>query len=345
MAPQPQNTPQKKSTPPPSGGARPAGRVIQGFDPAAFAKNLAMEANQVIPENIKEADRKFIVELVHKFCLLCGDALVKDEKYNLNAQQASIITQFIGEWTFHKSVDLINGGIAPELREGVLQKVAFTVFEIAKQAISKNLPQEQVLAVVEAQVRNCFKAALEDLKNRGKINEDTLNNAAKQSSIDAMSQQEYDREHVGEDLPDAKILKLASLALFIKKLPQEQAQKIIAKFNESEAQVLLQYLKMSHLEQKIDKNLAIRCLTEIKDVLPEPKVISKDRVYAKLYKIVKTKDKNEISNIIDNERPLIKQFVLSPYTKEEVVVPTKVGSVICKYLEEKILLNDNKEEK
>ena len=123
-----------------AGQQKPA-RVIQGFDQKAFAKNLAMEASQVIPGNISEADRKFVVEIIHKFCLLCGDALVKDEKYNLNAQQASMITQFIGEWTFHKSIDLINGGIAPELREGVLQKVAFTFFEIAKQAISKNFPQ------------------------------------------------------------------------------------------------------------------------------------------------------------------------------------------------------------
>lgn len=344
--PQPQQKPQPQPQAAPQGQAAPAqqkpARVIEGFDSRAFAKNLAMEASQVIPPNISEPDKKFVIELVHKFCLLCGDALVKDEKYNLNAQQASIITQFIGEWTFHKSIDLINGGIAPELREGVLQKVAFTVFEIAKQAISKNLPQEQVISVIEIQVKNCFKQAIDDLKAKGKINEATVQNTMNQSSIDAMSQQEFEQEQgLGDDLSDAKILKLASLALLIKKLPQEKAKNIISKFNQSEAQVLLQYIKMPNLEQKIDKGITIRCLTEIKEVLPEPKVISMDRVYAKLYKIVKTNDKNKISNIIDNERPQIKQFVLSPFTKEEAKIPTRVGNIICKYLEEKLSSDDN----
>lgn len=317
-------------------------RVIQGFDQRAFAKNLALEASQVIPANISEADKKFVVEIIHKFCLLCGDALVKDEKYNLNAQQASMITQFIGEWTFHKSIDLINGGIAPELREGVLQKVAFTVFEIAKQAISKNLPQEQTIQVIEIQVKNCFKQAIEDLKAKGRIDEKLAENTISQSSIDAMSQQQFEEEQgLGDDLSDAKILKLASLALLIKKLPKEKAEAIIAKFNQSEAQVLSQYVKMPNLEQKIDKGITIRCLNEIKEVLPEPKVISPDRIYAKLFKIVKTNDKNKISNIIDNERPLIKQFVLSPYTKDEVKIPTRVSNTILKYLEEKLSHHDN----
>ena len=82
--------------------------------------------------------------------------------------------------------------------------------------------------------------------------------------------------------------------------------------NQYEAQVLLQYIKMPILEQKIDKGITIKCLEEIKEVLPEPKNISMDRIYAKLYKIVKSNDKDKIVNVIDNERPLIREFVLAP---------------------------------
>ncbi len=335
--PQPQAKPaQPAGKQPPQQGSK-APHFIEGFDPKAFAQNLAQEASQVIPENIAPGDKKFIVELVHKFCFLCGDALAKDEKYNLNAQQASIITQFIGEWTFHKSVDLIHGGVAPELREGVLQKVAFTVFEIAKQAISRNMPQDQIISVIEIQVKNCFKQAMDDLKAKGKINDQTLATTMQQSSIDDMSKEEFEQEQeLGADLSDAKILKLASLALLIKKLPQEKAKNLISKFNQSEAQVLNQYIRMPNLESKIDKGITIRCLEEIREVLPEPKVITADRVYHKLYKIVKKCDKNEISNMIEEERPLIKQFILSPFTKDEVTIPARIGSIVCKYLEEKL---------
>lgn len=344
MSPQPRNANENTQNPPPNGGAPQSARVIEGFDPRAFAKNLAIEASQVIPQEFSEPDKKFVVEIIHRFCLLCGDALVKDEKYNLNAAQASLITQFIGEWTFHKSVDLINGQIPPELREGVLQKIAFTVFEIAKQAVSRNLPQDQTVNLIEAQVKKTFKAAIEDLKAKGKINDSIAQNAESQSNIDKMAQQEYAEDRLEEELSDAKILKLASLALLIKKLPQDRAKTLISKFNEAEANTLMEYMKIPRLEDKLDKTTTINCLSAIKEILPEPKVLSKDRIFAKLFKIVKNGDKNKISNIIDNERPMIKQFVLSPYTKEETNMPTRVGLVICKYLEEKLSSDDNKKE-
>ena len=79
-------------------------RVIEGFNPQDFAKNLAGQAGQVIPADIAAPDKKFIIDIVYKFCVLSGDALVKDAALNLDSAQASLITQFIGEWSFHKSI-------------------------------------------------------------------------------------------------------------------------------------------------------------------------------------------------------------------------------------------------
>ena len=92
MPPQPKPQPQQQAQKPQNqaqaqaqaqAGAQKPARVIEGFDPRAFAKNLAMEASQVIPPELSDGDKKFVIDIVHKFCLLCGDALVKDEKYNL----------------------------------------------------------------------------------------------------------------------------------------------------------------------------------------------------------------------------------------------------------------------
>ena len=55
-----------------------------------------------------------------------------------------------------------------------------------------------------------------------------------------------------------------------------------------------------------------------------------------MYKIDKSTEKEKIINAIYNDRPLIREFVMAPYTKEEVKVPARVGNVICKYLEEKL---------
>jgi len=309
---------------------------IAGFSPQDFAKNLAGQAGQVIPADIAPADKKFIIDIVYKFCVLSGDALVKDTALNLDAAQASLITQFIGEWSFHKSIDLLRAKVNPALREGILQRVAFTVFEIAKQAVVKKMPQEQIIPLVEHHVNTCFKQAIEDLKAKGAIDEKVSDNVLHQSNIDAMAKTEVEKETVGANMSDAKILKLASLALLIKNFPQEKIKNIISKFNKPEAQVLIQYLKMPDLEAKVDTDITARCIDEIRKTLPEPKNMTYDRCFRKLCKIVKDSDKNSVSNIIKDERPTIKDFVLSAYTKDETVIPARVAAIVCKYLEEKL---------
>lgn len=312
-------------------------KAIEGFSPQDFAKNLAGQAAQVIPADISAGDKKFIIDIVYKFCVLSGDALVKDAALNLNAAQASLITQFIGEWSFHKSIDLLRAKINPALREGVLQRVAFTVFEIAKQAVVKKMPQEQIIPLVEHHVNTCFKQAIEDLKAKGAIDEKVSNDALHQSNIDSMAKTQAEKDTVGANMSDAKILKLASLALLIKNFPKEKIKNIISKFNKPEAQVLMQYLKMPDLGSKVDKDIAARCITEMRQTLPQPKIVTLERCYRKLCKILKNSDKNTISNTIKDERPQIQAFVLSPYKKEdETIIPAKVAAVICRHLEEKI---------
>ncbi len=311
-------------------------KVISGFNPQDFAKNLAGQASQVVPADISPEDKKFIVDIVYKFCVLSGDALVKDTALNLDAAQASLITQFIGEWSFHKSIDLLRAKVNPALREGILQRVAFTVFEIAKQAVVKKMPQEQIIPLVEHHVNTCFKQSIEDLKSKGQLDEKVSDNALHQSNIDSMAKTEVEKETVGASMSDAKILKLASLALLIKNFPEEKIKNIISKFNKPEAQVLFQYLKMPDLETKVDSDITARCIDEIRRTLPEPKDMTFDRCFRKLCKIVKNSDKNSVSSAIEDERPVIKDFVLSVYTKDETFIPARVAAIICKHLEEKL---------
>lgn len=313
-----------------------AERKIEGFDHKAFAKNLAGQAGQVVPADIGADDKKFVVDIVYKFCILSGDALVKDETINLNSAQASLITQFIGEWSFHKSIDLIRSKIDPSLREGILQRVAFTVFEIAKQAVLKKMTQEQIIPLVEHHVNVCFKQALDDLKKKGVLDDKAEQAALSQSNIDAMAQTQAQEEAIGADMSDTKILKLASLALLIRNFPDAKIKSILSKFNKPEREVLLQYLAMQDLETKIDTKITQRCLNEMKQALPEPQNMSMERIQRRICKIVKNSDKEEISNIIKDERPQIKEFVLLG-SNSDANIPLKVANVICKYLEEKTL--------
>ncbi len=311
---------------------------LKNFNYDAFAKDLSSQASQVIPADIKTPDREFVIEIIYRFCKMAGDALVKEENSKLNAQEASLVTQFIGEWIFHKSIDIIRAQIEPKYREGILQKIAFTVFDIAKKAIENKIPQEQLINLVEAHVKKCFSKTIGDLKEKGIITEQTSTNALSQSNIDAMAKEQVEEETTAEiaSMSDAKIIKLASLAILMKNFSSEKTKNILMKFNKPERDVLLKYLKMPDLEKKLDIKATMRCFDEIKNTLPEAVVVSYDKAFKKLYKIVKNSDKNEILSIIRNERPAVVDFVLSCYDKKRCKIPAYVADVISKYLEENV---------
>ena len=213
---------------------------IKSFDYDAFAKDLAGQASQVVPSDIAKADKDFTIEIIYRFCKMAGDALIKEENSKLNAQEASLVTQFIGEWIFHKSIDIIRAGIEPKYREGILQKVAFTVFDIAKKAVEKQMPQEQLITLVEAQVKKCFTKAMEELREKGVLSEQVANNALTQSNIDSMAREQVEEE-VAVDIAtmsDSKMIKLASLAVLLRNFSSEKLKNVLQKFDKPERDVL-----------------------------------------------------------------------------------------------------------
>ena len=78
----------------------------------------------------------------------------------------------------------------------------------------------------------------------------------------------------------------------------------------------------------------MKCFEEIKNTLPETVVVSYDKAFKKMYKIVKNSEKTKILNIIKDERPIVQDFVLSCYDKKRKQIPAHVAHVISKYFEE-----------
>ena len=61
---------------------------IEGFDFKAFAKNLAEQVGPALPADIPDADKQYIINIVHNFCYMAGEALANDTTINFNADQA-----------------------------------------------------------------------------------------------------------------------------------------------------------------------------------------------------------------------------------------------------------------
>ena len=145
--------------------------AIQGFDYKEFAQNLTQQAQELVPQDFDQNQKAYVANTLLNFSTLAGEALYNDTESNFTADQAAMITQIIAEWSFHKSVDLIRSGIPQMHWDSVMQKIAFTIFEIAKQTFKQGLPQDQILQLIEHHVKKTWLDAIAELKTKGQIDD------------------------------------------------------------------------------------------------------------------------------------------------------------------------------
>ena len=176
--------------------------AIEGFDYNAFAQNLAGQAADLVPKEFNNDQKAYVTNTLLNFSTLAGEALYNDKELGFNADQAAMITQIIAEWAFHKSVDLIRSGIPQQFWDPVMQKIAFTIFEIAKQTFKQGLPQDQILQLIEHHVKKTYLDSIKELKDKGFIDEALMEQASQQSNIDNMMQQMQEEGEVQpEEMP------------------------------------------------------------------------------------------------------------------------------------------------
>lgn len=348
---------------------------IEGFDYKGFAASMSEQAKELVPKELEDREKEYIVKTLGNFTLLAGEALYNDQQLNLNADQAVFITQIIAEWSFHKSIDLIHSGILPQYWDGIMQKIAFTIFEVAKQAVIRKIPQDQLLQAVEHHVVKVYNQSIEELQQKGVIDEDTKNKAESQSNIDAMAQQaqaEQERQKQAQaqaaqqNAQDAeqrrlerqkqreqrrqpkqanvsvpqgitnKQMKLMSLALVLKLMSQDKVMTILNKFDSNDSLAISQYMNMADLESHLDGDLVTDCLKEMKEYLPIKRKLTKENVLGDLLRIYREIPRERIEKVIKNERPLVKRFIAQAYDGEYSDLPLKVAGIVAQYIEESV---------
>lgn len=331
--------------------------AIEGFDYKEFAQMMASQAGELVPANFNEMQKNYVVKTLTNFTLLAGEALYNDDKLNFNADQAVFVTQIIAEWSFHKSIDLVHSGIMPEHWDGVMQKIAFTIFEISKQAIQKNIPQDKTLQLIEHHVDKTYKEAIEDLEKRGIISNEISQRAATQSNIDDMAKQVQEQEEAMAaqqaqqpasapttknpvaNIPagDSRNTKVKSIAMVLKLLDKERVEEVLSKFPEETAQEILSYVNTPKLEAQVDINYALQCLEELEVVIPKKQKLSQRTMVYNMDKIFGQTEMEQIEQLVKPERPHIKRFISQAYEGEYYEpVPLKVAELLVKYIKDSV---------
>lgn len=336
--------------------------AIPGFDYQGFAQNLAQQAQELIPADFNDVQRNYVANTLANFSMIAGQALNDDPDLNFNLDQAMMITQIIAEWSFHKSVDLIRSGIPQQYWDPIMQKIAFTIFEIAKNAFKQSLPQDQILQLIEHHVKKTYLDCIGELKQNNLITDELLEKAASQSNIDAMMQQQVEAEQAQQvqqqsgsapvppqggvpqgavaQMPsgnNAKILKLVTLAMLFQKMKQDKVQTILNKFNPDDAQSVIKFMGMPDLPSKVDPYTAMQCLQEIKTNLPtNARALSPSKIINKIQNISQYVERPQLEQMLKLERPKVKRFVFNALEGEYYEVAPKVANIIASHIEDSV---------
>lgn len=336
--------------------------AIEGFDYQGFATEMAKQAQELVPPEFNEMQREYIVKTIENFTRMAGEALYNDTSVNFNADQAILISQIIAEWSFHKSIDLIHSQIMPEFWDGIMQKIAFTIFEVAKQALIRNIPQDQMLQAIEHHVNKAYVAGLDALEKKKVITAEMKEHAAKQSNIDDMAKKVQEEEAAQAPPPQAtsqavpqqqnrpvpqqaggrpasvtgKSARLLSVALLLKILSQDKVVTILNKFSAEDSQVISQYMQTQNLESQIDPELACQCLKEMKDYLPRRPKLTEANVIRHLQRSFDRTSRDNVEKLIKYERPYVKRFISAAYDDDYYKIPLRVAGVIAQYVQDSI---------
>ena len=222
-----------------------------------------------------------------------------------------------------------------------------------------------MLALIEHHVKQAFDGAIDELSQKGIIDEALKENAQNQSNIDAMVQEAEEArqeeeakqaeqmaaqqtQEQGQLPPDQmaqaqipqqtgnqnKILKLASVALILKTLSQDKVHTILNKFNPDDAQLVSQYMQMNDLETRLDPNVSIQFLKEIKTQLPEPKQLSPSKITERIEKAIKgCENPQKLQEMLKKERPMVKKFIQCAYEGEFYEMPIRIANSVAQHVE------------
>ena len=160
--------------------------MVATFDYKGFAKDLSKLSEVFIPQDIALEHIKEFLERIYNYTFMAGEALSNDDSIK-TPETAKVLTQIISEWTFHKYIDLLRSDIPEMFHENILQKLAYVAYEMAKESALSNLSEEEMLHLVEFQLKKAYEKSCKLLLDNGQITQSAYDNALRLSSVDDMS--------------------------------------------------------------------------------------------------------------------------------------------------------------
>ena len=157
---------------------------MSDFDYKTFAESMKEQAQDLVPQEFSEENKKYVVDKVYDNAILAWEGLIENESENLSGDNMATLVLLIARWTVHKSCDLIRSQVPREYWDEILREIAFVIYETGKQAFMEGLEEEPLMDKIEYQVVKAYKKSLSELCRNNSISESVLEEALTYSNYD-----------------------------------------------------------------------------------------------------------------------------------------------------------------
>ncbi len=176
----------------------------RSFDYIEFANDIKTQARRLVPYELR-SERDFIVNKMEEQVIKLAKGFESENfKSDLDDEKYVFACQVIAEWTFHKSIDLLNSHIPPEYYDEVLDNICYVIYELLKQYVDGEVSQDEILGVIESNVNFEYKLVIEDYERRGIIDEVEKNYALSLSNIDKLCEDKSKENNSNFYTPDTQ---------------------------------------------------------------------------------------------------------------------------------------------
>ncbi|MBR1460204.1 hypothetical protein IJ596_01030 [bacterium] len=178
-----------------------------------YIDNFIEQITPLLPKDVNKLQQSYLVSNIKYSTILLASSMETDPIFkSLVFERQCLFIRIMGEWSFHKEIDLFRSGIPAKHWRNVMQKIWYTVWEVMYACIQNSAPDDVLLSIIERYVNRTYNYAIEDLKQSNIIDEAIEEKAKEQSNIEIMAQ-EY-REKI-QKRKNKKIIYYALLFVLI----------------------------------------------------------------------------------------------------------------------------------
>ena len=155
-----------------------------------YIDNFIKQITPLLPKDVNKLQQEYLVNNIKYSTVLLASSMQTDTVFkSLNFEKQCLYIRIMGEWSFHKEIDLFRSGIPARHWRNIMQKIWYTVWEVMYACIQNSASDEVLLSIIERYVNKTYNYAIEDLKQSHIIDESTVEQAKEQSNIEIMAQE------------------------------------------------------------------------------------------------------------------------------------------------------------